>query len=334
MDLDVLLNGQELCQDSWSISGISFPQNENLTVVGWAGKLKGKSDKYYILKCNTCSQDAELFGEGYFRSLKDNLTKGKLPCGCSKAPKWSKAQYIVLCSRKALELGYTFLGFVGEWRGASTKIKLLCEKHGEWSSGSIDTLVNANVGCPGCKLEVIGRISTKPDEDMISSFFSSGSFHPDTKFWKSERKCSQGYKRYWHMYCPECCEVGESFSGDLQQGSRPCACCKQRQQECYINWLIDDHDTVIGIKFGIARDSTQRVKQQDSKSIYIIRQHSVHTFSDVASCKKAERECRQELECGIVLKRDMPDGYTETTWVYNLEKIIEIYERNGGVCLS
>lgn len=45
---------------------------------------------------------------------------------------------------------------------------------------------------------------------------------------------------------------------------------------------------------------------------------------------KAERECLQELECGVVLKRDMPDGYTETTWYYNLEKIIQIYERNGG----
>jgi hypothetical protein len=27
----------------------------------------------------------------------------------------------------------------------------------------------------------------------------------------------------------------------------------------------------------------------------------------------------------------MPDGYTETTWVYNLDKIVEIYERNGGL---
>jgi hypothetical protein len=27
----------------------------------------------------------------------------------------------------------------------------------------------------------------------------------------------------------------------------------------------------------------------------------------------------------------MRDGWSETTWVYNLERIIEIYERNGGI---
>lgn len=87
----------------------------------------------------------------------------------------------------------------------------------------------------------------------------------------------------------------------------------------------------VAIKFGIANNSKQRMKQQSSKSIYTLKQHSVYTFRSVEECKKAERECRQELECGVVLKRDMSDGYTETTWVYNIDRIIEIYERNGGI---
>lgn len=51
----------------------------------------------------------------------------------------------------------------------------------------------------------------------------------------------------------------------------------------------------------------------------------------IFNLEQAERECKEQLECGVVLKRDMPDGWTETTYVYNLEKIVEIYERNGGV---
>jgi hypothetical protein len=255
-------------------------------------------------------------------------------CVCSNNPKWSKKQYVVLCKRKAKELGHTFLGFEGEWKGQKTKIKILCEKHGDWSSGIINTLINMGRGCPVCRDEGIGVRSTKPDDVMIASFFASGAFHPDTKFWRSERKSSEGRKVYWYMSCPECGEQGESLSSNLQLGQRPCACNNQRQQECYINWLIDDHNMAVAIKFGIARDSKQRIKSQDRQSAYTLKQHSVYQFPDVASCKKAERECKKELETGVVLKRDMPDGYSETTWAYNIGKVKDIYERNGGVIVE
>jgi hypothetical protein len=319
-----------LQQDDYSLSGVVFGEEGQIEVVGWSGRNKA-GNKFYILKCNKCSKDSELFGEGYFRSLKGSLVKGRVPCGCSKRPQWTKEQFAVLCSRKATELGHTFLGFVGEWKGARTKIKMLCEKHGEWSSGSIDTLINAGRGCPGCKAEAVGVRSTKPDDVMIASFFASGSFHPDTKFWRGDRLDGRGWKAYWYMSCPECGEQGESQSDNLQQGCRPCACNIHRQQECYINWLIDDHNNAVAIKFGIANNSKQRIKQQDSKSAYTLKQHSIYVFPSVEQCKKAERECKKELETGVVLKRDMPDGYSETTWAYNIGRVKGIYERNGGV---
>ena len=334
MDLkDVVDSNYGMQEDDWSVSRSSFGSECQLTVVGWSGRNKG-GHKLYILKCNKCSQDGELFREGYFRSTKSNLVKGQVPCGCSEIPKWSKEQYTLLCKRKASKLGYTFLGFVGEWKGAYTKTKMLCEKHGEWSSGIIHNLINKGQGCPGCVADAIGEARKKPDDEMIASFFVSGAFHPETKFWKSERKTKQGYKSYWHMLCPECGELGESFGGHLQGGGRPCACSKHRQQECYINWLIDGHNMAVAIKFGIARDSKQRIKSQNRQSAYTLKQHSVYQFPDVASCKKAERECKKELECGVVLKRDMPDGYSETTWAYNIGKVKDIYERNGGVLVE
>jgi hypothetical protein len=92
-----------------------------------------------------------------------------------------------------------------------------------------------------------------------------------------------------------------------------------------------DGCNLVAIKFGIAIDSERRVKEQNSKSLYSIEQHSVYRFPSISLCKKAEKECKVELIRGIVLKRDMSDGWTETTEVSNLEKIIEIYERNGGI---
>lgn len=323
---DVIDPEYGLQQDEWSLSKPTFGEEGQLEVVGWSGKCG--TIKLYILKCNKCSQDSELFGEGYFMSVKNSLVNLiQVPCSCSKKPHWSKDQYTVLCSRKAKELGYIFLDFVGEWKGQNTKIKMSCDKHGKWSSGSINNLINKGQGCPMCKAEV----NTKPDEEMVASFFASGSFHPDTKFWRSGRKDSKGTANYWFMDCPECEEIGESYRGNLQAGCRPCACSKQRQQECYINWVIDGGNSAVAIKFGIANNSKQRIKQQDSKSAYTLKQHSVYSFPSVASCKAAERECKQTLECGVILKRDMPDGYSETTWVYNLEKIKSIYEKHGGV---
>ena len=85
---DVLDPEYGLQQDDWSLSKPRFGEEGQLEVVGWSGK--SWSAKFYILKCNKCSQDSELFGEGYFRSVKSVLVKGQVPCGCSRNPNWSQ----------------------------------------------------------------------------------------------------------------------------------------------------------------------------------------------------------------------------------------------------
>lgn len=333
MNLDRLVDPvYGLQEDEWSLTAPRFGKEGQLTVVGWSGKTRaGRGNKFYILRCDFCIKDTELHGDGYFRSLKHGLISGKVPCGCTFNPRWSKEQYSIICSRKALELGYKFLEFGEMWLGHQTKIRVLCEKHGEWDSGTITSLCNQNCGCPSCGLDKGAESNTKLDSVVIQTFFDSKGFHPDTKFWRSDRKDSRGCRPYWNVYCPDCEETGEATGSDFQRGQRPCACSKQRQQECYINWVIDDHKNAVAIKFGVARDSKRRIKQQNSKSVYALKQHNIYSFPSVQQCKRAERECKRELECGILLRRDMPDGWTETTYVYNLDKIIEIYERNGGV---
>ncbi len=325
---DVIDPEYGLQQDKWTEGTPMFGKEFQVTVVGWSGK--HVLNKYYILRCARCSLDKVLFGEGYFKSLKSSLIRGNLPCGCGRNTKWTKGQYEILCTRKAESLGYKFLGFRGEWKGVLSKIKMLCEKHGLWDTGIIKHLVSKGTGCPQCRIESVSDFSRKDDDIMITSFLSSGGFHPGTKFWRSERLSSIGTKIYWHILCPVCEEQGESQGSALRQGKCSCACSMQRQQEGYIN-LVKDNNKVVAIKFGISRDSSQRIKQQNSKSKYELEQHMVYYFPDVNSCKRAERECKKELECGVLTKQELLDGYTETTHINNLEKIIEIYERNGGI---
>lgn len=325
-----------LQQDEWSLNKHTFGEENHLEVVGWSGR-NSSSNKYYIVKCMKCSDDAELFQGGYFNSLKGNLVKGQVPCGCSGKHYWTEDQYRTLCLRRAEELGYLFLGFNGDWDGRQTRLRLLCHKHAEWSSGTVSGLLGRGDGCPECKSETISNLKTKSDDVMINSFFASGAFHPDTKFWRSCRQTLYGLKAsysYWYMFCPECGEQGESYRSNLQKGKRPCGCSLHRQQECYINWIIDDHNSAVGIKFGIANNSSTRIQSQNRHSIYEVRQYQVYKFPTVESCRSAERECKQTLVCSILTKEEMPDGYTETTDVLNLVKIKRIYEKYGGVILD
>ena len=325
MNLEDLLDESGLQQDEWSLTAPTFGKEGQISVVGWSGKQR--THKYYILKCIKCSHDNELFGGGYFRSPKSSLVNlGSVPCGCSKSPRFSEKQYEVLCSRKAEEIDYKFLGFVGEWKTHKTKIKMLCEKHGEWVSSSINGLISKGRGCPSCN----GGANPKPDNFMIQSFFASGAFHPETEFWRSERRDTNGAKVYWYMYCPDCDQIAEALSISFQSGSRPCGCRKHRQQQCAINLVIDSEFKVVAIKFGVANDSYNRVKSQNRGCCYDVKNFTVYTFPDIISCRKAERQCKQELDCGILSKEEMPDGWTETTNCRNLPLVLSIFQSNGG----
>lgn len=75
----------------------------------------------------------------------------------------------------------------------------------------------------------------------------------------------------------------------------------------------------------------ERAKQQNTRSVFDIVNYGVWKYEDVISCRSAERECLKTLPTGVVSKRDMSDGYTETTTVAHLEQVIHIFEKNGGV---
>lgn len=325
---DILDSKYGLQQDDYSLSGEFFGSDHQLCTIGWSGK-NGNNNKYYILECSLCKQDSELFGDGVFRTTRAHLREGKIPCGCSPL-KYSKEQYFTLCDRKARVRGFELLGFCDKWLAIHTKLRMACDKHGEWNSTTINNLIVHGAGCPLCSVEERAARNTKPEEVMSQTFLNSGGFHVHTKFWRSPRTDNRGRSVYWYVSCPECGEVSESTSSNLRKGVRSCLCSTFRQKEAYIN-IIKDYKIEIGVKFGIANISANRLKRQSRTCIYELQQYGVWVFPDKRSCLQAELECKQSLVCGIIGKQEMPDGRTETTYLYNLERVIEIYEKHGGL---
>ena len=286
------------------------------------------------LKCEVCSADPELFGEGVFSIIESKLKAGQIPCGCYEGFRFSEDQYKTICKRIANKHGWEFIGFSGAFLKSKTDVVLKCSRHGTWCSKIIYLLRHEcekqSHLCPGCRSENLVKVKRKPDQELIKSFFASGAFSPYTQFWRSERRNKDGWRVFWHLYCPDCGEQGEAHIGSLQRGNKPCACDRNRQREAYLN-IIRDQGAILCVKFGIANNTPNRVEKQKRTCVYDLENFGVWEFETRKACLAAERECKQTLECGVLTKEDMPDGYTETTWAYNLEKIIAIYEKHGGV---
>lgn len=316
----------EILQDDFT--GTLFGDEGQLEVIGWYEKSKGH--KLYAVLCKTCATDKELNGDGLFKSLKCNLNRGQIPCGCSSRVCYTENQYFILCQRKAYELGYKFLGWATPYRRLTTKIKLICDVHGEWSSGSIHSFVLNGSGCPACRTEALRQSRLKEDSEMIASFFASGAFHPETKFWRSERKTKQNRAVFWKGYCPVCNEFGESTCDSLQLGKKFCACSNHSQKFCYIH-MVSDGEIPLALKFGIASNPESRLVSQNRKSPLKVQPLEIYLFHSTQSCKSAERECKSSLICGILDRQLLPDGWTETTYISNLSRIKEIFKEMGGI---
>lgn len=125
-----------------------------LEVISVHSESKNGKPKMYKVICVECSKDKDLFPDGYFVSTKGNLEKNKKPCGCSNFPKWYDWQYLVLLNRVSTSR-FKVLGFDGEFKDISTKVKCECLKDGHTWSAGISPLLKGH-GCPSC-----GKIASK-----------------------------------------------------------------------------------------------------------------------------------------------------------------------------
>lgn len=131
------------------------------TFIGWKsedGKLEvvelagyKKTSALFKVTCTKCSKDPELFPLGYFISTKGDLIRGGIPCGCSSSPRWEYWQYLIL-ARRAAKDRFIVHGFVEEFKGTNTKLRLECLKDAHIWTPSVNSVINSGSGCPKCKV--------------------------------------------------------------------------------------------------------------------------------------------------------------------------------------
>lgn len=228
---------------------------------------KGEVRKF-ILECEICSKDKELWPYGSITSVRSNLVKDSVPCGCTKSPKWTQSQYELLIKRKCEEKGYVFRGFIGDWKGQNTYLRLHNPQNGNtWESATINSFLNNGHGCP---LEAGNKRWTAQErEQQINNVFKveGGRFIG----WKGEYK-NQLSKFKW--LCSEGHPCETSVNDFLNNGCRCPTCYKIKQREngtCYgyyplrkeeIDYLYIIHFKKGGyIKVGRSFDTDRRVKE-------------------------------------------------------------------------
>jgi len=241
--------------DDWSRERHTFktPKGGLLEVLGWTSKVG--NNKKYAVKCDVCAKDKELNGFGIYFAVKFDLVKGKIPCGCSLARRWTQRQYEVLLARRLSLKNYSFIGWNNSFKNAYSKIIAECPTHGKWNSTNVNSALKG-VGCPKC-------------------------------------------------------------SG-------------HNQKEAYVN-VVYDGEIPVALKFGVASDTSIRLKGQNRRNTFQMVNLYKFNFKTEQSCKKAENTCRAQLSCGILSSRELQDGWSETTNLTNLEKILDILKVEGEV---
>lgn len=315
--------GKEIQKDDFS--GRLFGKDNQLEVLGWFDYRN--NTKVYVLSCSTCSKDQELHGDGLFQSSKSNLLAGTLPCGCSPKHHYTEEQNKIRINRICEERGVKFLGWSGEYKTKSgyTKLLLECPAHGVFDTSYFGNMMKKTGGtqCSRC-------IGKKPDEYFISRFKELGKYHESVEFSRNERLDNRGTNTYWNINCPICGVTAVAHTSNILRGMISCGCNLHNiQDEGYINVLYDS-GVAIAAKFGISRNTKQRLYMQNYNSVYDIINIYSYTFPDVVSCRNAEYECKKSLICGIVSKTDMWDGFSETTNLNNIDKIREIFIKHKG----
>lgn len=227
--------------------------------------------KSYVVTCDICSGDSELWPYGSIVTTKGSLTKGNLPCGCSRSPRWTKDQWMLKVSRVCKEADFTLVGLEDEWRGKDTKLILKSNKTGFiWSNTTLNGLVNRGKRDPRESIISRARSNVQDEADVIDKIRQSGKFHDGCTF----RRLSVGKGRgRWEVECPVCKEdvyakecnspcIFFTSGSSLLNGNLPCRCApiyKWTEDETLFrikNFLRGRGDTFISVEGGYKGSKT------------------------------------------------------------------------------
>lgn len=302
----------------------------------------GKRPTMFLAECGICYKDKELFPEPKKVALSTLKSGIGLGCLCDNStPMLTPTQWTLVYEREAKRRNHK-IEWIGKWVGSNkTHLSFNCNCGNKITTKAGIYLNNKHSGkCSECLSVMYKEIfdinpmrrvnqllsTTYSYEKWEAIFRETGQFNDDDIFTFKERVDN---KTVWSVTCSQCGDTNTAKAESLRLGTQPCNCNSRGQRQAYIN-TVSDGETILAVKFGISKNHRRRVKRQDSLSVYTISPLFIYNFKKVEDCKTAERECLSELECAIIPKTDMPDGYTETTYCYNIEKIQAIYKKHGG----
>ena len=233
----------------------------------------------------------------------------------------TQAQFLLECKDKAKD-NVNLSSFV--YINKRTKGDCNCNSCGNKWRATADSILSGK-GCNLCGYKSSGAKNTFTKEQFIESSINRHGNKYDyskSKYVNATTKIIISCKAhgdfnqlpYAHTYgqgCPTC------YGGN--------------QRQAYIN-LILDNDNCIGVKFGVANNFNTRVLSQNNRSKFKVVNLAVWVFSDSESCLKAEHDVKL-ITSPSISRDEMPDGHTETAKPSDIDMIIKIYEKLGGVKL-
>lgn len=229
-----------------------------------------------------------------------------------------------------------FVRWVGEFKGTRTTSLLYCNTHKTYTEALTSNFIDGKkaVVCPICISENIAEANGTPEKDAISKV-ELLSKSPTTRFAGFVGKYESVSTTKIKIICDTHGETSSrSFSG-LSRAAHPCPICAiggSEQVYAYIN-IVTQGVLPIALKFGITGKYDSRLRTQNWGNYLQMEPLSLFKFPSREACYAAEKECKQSLLCSVVSKQEMPDGYTETTYIYNVDKIIQIYKKHKGVLI-
>ncbi len=221
----------------------------------------------------------------------------------------------------------------------ASKVKIACADCGDdLGSTRYTELITRGRVCRKCsKIKVAERNALKTEQEKKE--------REERKFIKrdttlrhriNERNIETGYVLEEIVYMPDfeqslikqlCPEHNHRFAITVQsfngntKGCKYCCTCAFRTDipvYFYIQTLDDRY-----IKFGVTnRKVERRMIEQQRESVFSHELVTSYRFMNGVYADKLERLIKQRFKCGVVSRRDMRDGYTETLPIKELSNLI------------
>lgn len=211
-----------------------------------------------------------------------------------------------------------------EYKGLHIPVKIVCPIHGVFEQTPARHLLQRN-GCRACGM--ILTQTTKAAKNAESFVSKAQDVHGKVYDYKHVEYA--GRYSYVKIVCPEHGPFNQQVRVHLKGHGCP-FCAGHDQKQSYINSVFDEN-ILVAIKIGISKKWRRRMVGQNRLNLFRSENLGVWEYKTVKACKDAERECKKTLRTGVLSIREMKDGWSETVSVLDLEKVIAIYEKHGGV---